>query len=116
MSGQQRNVRGPLAQRRQLDRKDAQPVVKVLAESSSFDLAEQIAIGRGDHAHIDRAGSVLADTFERSLLDHSQQLALKVEGNLADLVEKQRAAVGELKTPEAVPDCARERALHMAEE
>ena len=43
-----------------------------------------------------------ADTLERPLLEHAQQLHLHVEGHVADLVEKQSAAVGELEPADAV--------------
>src|SRR5690606_18483663 len=47
---------------------------------------------------------------------HAEQLALQVERNLADLVEEDRAAVGELEAADAVTVGAGERALHVPEE
>ncbi len=66
-----------------------------------------------------RAGAGLADPLEGALLQDAEQLALEVEGDLADLVEEQRAAIGEFEPPdpfaqrpgEATPDMAEELAL-----
>src|SRR4029453_8991836 len=74
------------------------------------------AVGGGDQAHIDGAGALFADAFEIALLQHAQQLALKFERNFADLVEKQRAAVGKFEPPDAVAHRAGEGAADMAEE
>ena len=43
-----------------------------------------------------------ADALELALLQHAQQLRLRLERQLADLVEEQRAAVGELEAPAAL--------------
>ena len=50
---QQRNVLGPLAQRRHADREDVEPVVQVLAERPRRDQLLEIAVGRGDDPHVD---------------------------------------------------------------
>src|SRR4029453_19531140 len=73
------------------------------------------AVGGGDQAHIDGAGAFFADAFEITFLQHAQQLALQFERNFADLVEKQRAAVGELKAPDAVAHRAGEGAADVTE-
>ncbi len=51
-----------------------------------------------------------------ALLQHAQQLALQFQRDLADLVEEQRAAVGELEAADAVAHRAGEGAPDMAEE
>jgi hypothetical protein len=61
-------------------------------------------------------GSRAADALELALLQHAQQLGLQVERHLADLVEEQRAAVGELERAGARGDGAGERALLVAEQ
>ena len=45
------------------------------------------------------ARAVVADALELALLEHAQQLGLQLERDLADLVEEERAAVGELEAP-----------------
>ena len=59
---------------------------------------------------------VAADALEGPLLQHAQQLDLRALGNLADLVEEERAAVGLLEAPLAPRDRAGERAALVAEE
>ena len=116
MLGEQRDVVAPLAQRQRLDREHAEPVVEVLAEPAALHLLLEVAVGGGDHAHVDGAGALLADALELALLQHAQQLGLQLERDLADLVEEQRAAVGELEAADAVAQRAGERALLVAEE
>ena len=112
----QRDVVRALAQRHEIDREHVEPEIKVFAEAAAPHLRLQVAIGRGDHAHIDMARALLADALELALLQHAQKLALKLERYLADLVEEQRAAVGELEPADAVAQRAFERALGVAEE
>ena len=53
MVGEQRNVLGPLAQRRQVNRDHAQPVEEVAAQDAAAHGLLRIAVGRGDEAHVD---------------------------------------------------------------
>ena len=85
------------AQRRHFDRKDAQAVEQVLAKAAVGDGLLEIAVRRRDDAHVDRVRAVVADPLVLALLQHAQQLALQIERDLADLVEEDRAAVGELE-------------------
>src|SRR6185436_15941011 len=62
------------------------------------------------------ARDVLADTLVLALLQHPQELGLQLEGKVADLVEENRAAVGDLEPPRPIAQRARERAAHVAEE
>ena len=99
-----------------LDRKHVEPEIQVLAKPAALHLLLEVAVGGGDHAHVDGAGALLADALEIALLQHAQQLALQLQRNFADLVEKQRAAVGELEAADAVAHRAGEGALDVAEE
>ena len=116
MLGDRRDVLGTLAQGSRLDREDIETEVEVLAEAPARHLGAQVAIGGGHHPHVDRTGARLADPLEGALLQHAQQLALQVQGNLADFVEEQCAAIGELEPADTVAECAREAALGVAEE
>ena len=57
-----------------------------------------------------------ADPFDLAFLDRAQQLGLQVRLEVADLVEEQRAAVGQLELADALLDRAGERALFVAEQ
>ena len=56
------------------------------------------------------------DALECAFLQHAQQLGLHVGRQIADFVEKERAAVGQLETALAHRDRAREGAALVAEE
>jgi hypothetical protein len=58
----------------------------------------------------------LADALELLFLEHAQQLGLQVGADLADLVEQQRAAVGELEAAFALLVRAGEGAAFVAEQ
>src|SRR5262249_19759801 len=57
-----------------------------------------------------------ADALEAPLLEHPQELGLAALGQLADLVEEQRAAVGQLEAADLLVRGAGEGALLVAEE
>ena len=102
MLRQQGNVFAPLAQRHRLDREDVEAEVEILAKTAALHFLLEVAVGGGDQAHVDRAGAFFADALEIALLQHAQQLALQFERDFADLVEEQRAAVGEFEAADAV--------------
>ena len=94
---QLRDVLAPLAQRRQPDRKDAQPVVEVVAERTVSHHSPEVAVRRGDDAHIHFLRLRRPEPFERSLLQHAQQLGLQFERQIANLVEEEGAVMRELE-------------------
>ena len=84
------------------DREDVQPVEEVLAETCPRRPARPrsrlvAAITRTSTRMRPRA----ADALELALLEHAQQLRLQLERQLADLVEEERAAVGQLEAARA---------------
>src|SRR5262249_55639907 len=95
---------------------DVEAVEEVLAEPLVPHLLEQVAVGGGDDpdVHPDRGGA--ADAVELALLQDSEQLHLGFRGQLADLVEEDGAAVGQLEAPLAPGDGAAEGALLVAEQ
>src|SRR5262249_39047608 len=107
---------GPLAQRRQLDRNDVDPVVEVFAELAFLDGAFQVDVGRGDETEfrLDRLGA--ADTLDFAFLNRPQQLGLKIEAQIADLVQEQRAVRRELDLAELLSMCAGKGAALVSEQ
>ena len=79
--------------------KDAQAVIQVRPESSLGDRGLEIDVRRRDQPHVDAAGLGRADALELAFLQDAQQLGLQLGRELADLVEKNRAAVGQLEPP-----------------
>src|ERR1700761_3505111 len=116
VAGDEQDVLVALAQGRQLDRDDVQPVVEILAEAPGLDLGQGIAVGGADDADIDLLGDVAADALDAAALDEAQQLDLERGVHLANLVEEQGAAVGEGGGAGPCRDRAGEGALHMAED
>ena len=91
-------VDAAFAQRRHLDVKDVQPVVKIFAKSAQLHFTGQVLVRRRQHArrHLDRL--VRSDRQHFLLFDGPQQLGLGGRRQFADLVQKDRAARGTLET------------------
>src|SRR2546426_711377 len=113
---QERQVLDPLAQPRQHDRDDVQPVVQVLAEAPRLHLGLEVLVGGREDAHVDLQGAVAADPLELALLQDAQDLGLRLRPHVADLVEEERPAVGDLELALARRDRPREGALLVTEE
>src|SRR6185503_12918565 len=71
-------------------------MVKILAKTALFNEIFQIAIGRRKDAHVHANRPDAADPVEFALLEKPQQLGLQLLGNIADFVEEDRAAAGQL--------------------
>jgi hypothetical protein len=52
----------------------------------------QVAVGRGDHAHVGPHGARAAQAHELALLQYAQELRLRGGRHLRDFVEKQHAS------------------------
>ena len=113
---EQRDVFLALAQRRQLHGDDVQPVEQVFAELPVGHHARQVAVGRGDDAHVDLGRVRVADALELALLQHAQQLHLQRRAHRPDLVEEERPLVRLLEASLPIADRAGERAAHVAEQ
>ena len=76
---------------------DIQAVVEIFAKRAFLDRLFEIDIGGGDDAHIDLAACRVTQRREFALLDDAQQLRLRLGRDVADLIEKDRAAVGDFE-------------------
>ena len=97
MLGEQRQVFAAIAQRRQADFDRVESEQQVLAEPAAVHFLVQIGIGRGDDPGIHPARARRSQPLELAGLDHPQQLGLLAERHVGDLVEEERALVGELE-------------------
>ena len=96
---------------------DVQAVEQILAERPLLDHVAQVAIGRGDDAHVDDASAAVgADLLQLARFEESQQQALHPQRHLADFVEEDGAHVGRLELARLVAVGAGEAALHVAEQ
>ncbi len=62
-----------------------------------MDLLLQVAVGRTDQSDVGMAKFGAADRQEAVFLDDLEQLGLQGQGEVADLVEQQGAAVGNIQ-------------------
>ena len=99
-----------------MDRHDVEPVVEILAERALLDRLFEVAVGRRDQADVDPEGLHPAHALEFGLLDRPQELHLGLLGDLADLVEEEGAAVGELEASRPRGDRPGEGAALVTEE
>ena len=113
---QQGNVFQALAERRDANLDGAQAVKKIFAEASGQNFGAQVAIGGGDQADVDLFYFGRADALDFAILNHAQQFGLHGQRGFADLVEKNRAAVGVFEQARAGVGGAGEGAAHVAEE
>src|SRR5262249_22225748 len=91
---QRQYVIAPLAQRRQPNREDVQPIVQVLAKETLRDGLLQIAVRRRDDARVSFEHACAAKALELAFLQDAEELRLCRQAHLADFVEEQRAAAG----------------------
>src|SRR5439155_16845449 len=91
------DVLAALRQRRQVQRNDVQPVIKIFAETPARPLFLEIAVRGRYHAHVDGYRLSRSDRPHFAFLQHAQQLDLQGQRHVANFVKEQRAAVGGLK-------------------
>src|SRR5215472_4017365 len=113
---EQRNILPTLAQRREMNGKNIQPIVKVLAEFVRVHHFRKIPIRGSDQANIDLPGTSAPQTLEFLFLKDSQQLGLQAQGKIAHLVQEEGSLVRQFKAPGPLRDGARERTLLVAKE
>ena len=97
MDAQDLHIVAPLPQRGELQVQHVQAVVQVLPEAALHGLLQQVLVGGGDDAHVHRDHPAAAHPADLLLLQDPQQLHLGLPGDLADLVQKQGAAVGQFE-------------------
>ena len=114
--GEQADVGGALAQRRDPQGDDVEAEVEVLAKAAGGNGLAQVAVGGGDQPDVDLHRPGPADPVDLPLLDGAKQLRLQAHVHLADLVEQQRAAVGLLEPADPAGHGAGKGALLVAEQ
>ena len=74
-----------------------EPVEQILAEPSLLHHLAKIDVGSGDDAHVDLHRLHAAQAHELAVLDDAQELRLRLERNVSDLVEEDAAFVAEVE-------------------
>ena len=95
--GQRGHVVAALAQRRQGDGDDVEPVEQIGAKTPGADHVGQGAVGGGHDARAEAQVLLPAEALEGALLQHAQEVHLVGQGNLAHFVEEERAVRRELE-------------------
>src|SRR5437870_1060622 len=105
-----------LPEGRQGDPEFVQTVIDILAEPASTHLSLEGNVGGGDNPrrHSDRP--LAAERLDLSFLQRAQELRLRGEGQVDDLVEEKGPPLGKLELPLLALMRPRERALLIAKE
>ncbi len=113
---QQRQVLGMLGQRRGADQEDGQSIIEVRAKAAALGQLGQRLVGGCHDAHIHPHSFVVAHPLQLAALDKAQQLGLQPQRHLANLIQKQRTAVGGLNPAYAPLYRTGESSARMAKE
>jgi hypothetical protein len=95
--GKKQDILFSFPQRRHFQRQNIQPVEKIIPEPAGFHLFFNLFICRGNNPYICRDGFRAADAYNLRLLEHPLQLYLKLQGKLADFIQKKGPAAGSFK-------------------
>ena len=115
MLRQRQDVLATIAQRRQFDRHHGKAIIKILAKHSLAHGLFQIDVSSRDDAHINAPRTGVAERRELALLNNAQQAHLGLGRNVANLVEKDRAAIGNFEQSFLGGNRTREGAARMTE-
>src|SRR5690606_32358805 len=113
---EQADVAGAVAERRERDGDDREPVVQVIAQLARLESLLHVLVGGGDDADVHADLLLAAEAAEGALLEGTQELDLDVRLHLGDLVQEERPAVGELEAAGLLVDRPGEGALLVAEQ
>ena len=116
MAGREELRRHHVCAMEDLDGKDGETKKEIAAKLSVLGGGLKVTIRRRDNANINRHGSTPADAINDLLFDGAKEFTLRCERQLADLVEKDGAAGGQLELAGATLGRAGERAAFVAEE
>src|SRR3569832_2224686 len=103
------------AQRRQVDANDTEPTKSDFTEQTGLYALFEVLMRGGDDAYVDLDRRLAADAIELAVGEHAQQPRLALGRHVADLIEKQGAAVGLLEAAAARGGGAREGAALVPE-
>ena len=114
VAGQGRDVFFPLVQTRYLDHDHAQSVVQVFSEATFGHFFFQVFVGSGQYPHVHRDGLVCPHRGDGVFLQGAQNLGLRGQAHVPNLVQEERAFVGQFKLALAVFNGGREGAFGVA--
>src|SRR5690348_8893175 len=92
--GHERNIVGDIPQSGRLDANHFQAVKQIRAKRAGFARLVEVFVACCNDSDVDWNRSLAADAVDRSLLQNAEHLGLSRETQIADLIEKERAAIG----------------------
>src|SRR5215813_13979210 len=114
--GKCRYISPALSERRQMNRHDIKTIIEIFTEPSFLNETLQVSVSGGYDPDINGNGHNTANSFELTLLEKPQQLGLQFLRDIADLVKKDCAAMGQFDLARLAPVRAGKRALLVAEQ
>ena len=94
-----------------------QPVEEVLAEAALAHRALEVAVGRGDHAHVDASSRASTPTGRTSPVSSTRSSRTCSAGDISPISSRKSVPPSRLlEQPALVRDGAGERAAHVAEQ
>ena len=113
---EQRKIFFAIRQPRRLNFHHGETVVQILPKTFLGDGGPQVVIRGGNDANIHFAGAQRSHSLHFLILEHAQELRLRGERHISDLIQKQRASMGVLEQARLVVRGPGERTLHVAEQ
>ena len=92
-----RNIFSSLAQRRELNVDDIEPVIQIFSEFAFVDQLFQVHIGRRNNTSIDFDGIDASEAHEFLFLNDAQKLRLCFKADRSNFVEEDRPLIGDLE-------------------
>src|SRR5262249_52445209 len=116
MLNQCRDVFLAFAQGRERQGDDVEAEEQIFAEPARLDLVFERSVRGGQDTHVRLAFLWVAEALIGAVVEEAQQARLRVRSQVADLIQKERAALGFLNFADGVRDGPGERSLAMTEE
>src|SRR5579862_2552280 len=113
---QERNIFPALAQRRNPEWKNIQPIEEVAAKLLLCHAAFQVPVRRGDQAQVDFYGPRAAQPLKLVVLQNTEKLRLQFQRDLSNFVKEQRPTIGQLEPSNLLCDGPGECALFMSKQ
>ena len=104
------------AQRRHTQFVHFEAIVQVLSEHSARDRLGEVDVRRGDESHVELRIVASPEALHRPLLQCAQQLHLKLDRQISNLVEEDGAAARAFERTDAVARRTGECAAHVSEQ
>src|SRR6266850_2439411 len=110
------DIRFPLAQRCQVNRKSVQPIIQIFAEFTVPNHLLQVLVRRSNDANIDSSGTRAANGLKFTLLENAEQLGLKLQWHVSNFIEEQSATIRQREPADMRIDSARKGSAFVPEE